>query len=119
MRKRNVLAMVLLLLALRVGAVKADEVAELKQQMAQMQQRLEQIEMQQAQQNKQMEEQISKAVKEKQIGALPDSLKWAENIKWSGDLRYRHESIDDDTKITKRNRNRIRARLKMKAKIND
>jgi hypothetical protein len=119
MKKRNVLAMVLLLLALGVGDVKADEVAELKQQMAQMQQRLEQLEAKQKQQDKTMEEKISEAVKEKQIGALPDSLKWAENIKWSGDLRYRHESIDDDTATTKRDRNRIRARLKMNAKIND
>jgi hypothetical protein len=94
-------------------------VAELKQQMAQMQQRLEQLEAKQKQQDKTMEEKISEAVKEKQIGALPDSLKWAENIKWSGDLRYRHESIDDDTATTKRDRNRIRARLKMNAKFND
>ena len=119
MKKRNVLAMVLLLLALGVGNVKADEVAELKQQMAQMHQRLEQLEAKQKQQDKTMEEKISEAVEGKQTGALPDSLKWAQNIKWSGDLRYRHESIDDDTKTTKRNRNRIRARLKMKAKIND
>ncbi len=126
MKKWIVLLVALLLFAGQVPIAKAGEVSELKQQLAQqakllqqMQQRLEQLEAQQNQQNKQMAEQISKAVEEKQIGALPGSLKWAENIKWSGDLRYRHESIDDDTATTKRNRNRIRARLKMEAKIND
>ncbi len=118
MKKVIVSAVFLFILALGGGA-KADEISELKQQMQQMQQRLEHLEAQQNQQSKQMEEQISKAVEEKQIGALPDSLKWAENIKWSGDLRYRHESIDDDTATTKRDRNRIRARLKMEANIND
>jgi len=125
MRKKSVLAICMFVLAFG-GGVKADELAELKQQMAeqaemlkQMQQRVDQLESQQAQQNKQMEEQIAKAVEEKQVDALPDSAKWVENIKWSGDFRYRHESIDDDTATTQRDRNRIRARLKMEAKIND
>ena len=126
MKKRAVLLISLLLFAGQVPIVRADEVAELKQQLTQqaellqqMQQRLEKLEAQQAQQGIQMEQQISKAVEEKQAGALPDSLKRAQNIKFSGDLRYRHESIDDDTKTTKRNRIRIRARLKMKVKINN
>lgn len=122
MKKRNVLAMVLLLLALGVGDVKADEVAELKQQMAQMQQRLEQLEAQQKQQNKQMEEKISEAVEKKQIGALPDSFKWVEKVKISGDLRYRHESIDAESSGRwgkGRHRHRIRARLGLDGKIND
>ncbi len=125
MRKKSVLAICMFILAFG-GVVKADELADLKQQMAeqekllkQMQQRLDQLENQQAQQSKQMEEQIAKAVEEKQIDALPDSMKWVENIKWSGDIRYRHESIDNDTAAKTRDRNRIRARLKMQAKIND
>jgi hypothetical protein len=45
---------------------------------------------------------------------------WVSNIKPFGDLRYRHESIDDtDTSADKRNRHRIRARLGLKAKLND
>ena len=126
MKKWIVLVVVLLLFAWQAPIVKAQEIADLKQQLAQqakllqqMQQRLEQLEASQKAQEQKIDEKISKAVENKQIGALPDSLKWAENIKWSGDLRYRHESIDDDTKTTKRDRNRIRARLKMKAKIND
>ena len=118
MRTKIVLVMCLLILAWG-GIVKADELTELKQQVSLMQQKIEQLEAKQNQQSQLMESQIAKAVEEKQIEALPDSLKWAESIKWSGDLRYRHESIDDDTATTKRDRNRIRARLKMEAKIND
>lgn len=126
MKKWIIFLVGLFLLAGQVSVARADEISELKQQLAeqarlikQMQQKLEHLEAQQAQQNKQMEEQITKAVKEKQIEALPDSIKWVERMKWSGDIRYRHESIDDDTAVTQRDRNRIRARLKMKAKIND
>ncbi len=111
--KKPIVLVVVLLFAGQVPIVKADKVAELKQQMAeqskslqQMQQRLEQLE-------------ASQKDQEQKADDLPDSLKWAENIKWSGDIRYRHESIDDDTKTTERDRNRIRARLKMNAKIND
>ena len=126
MRKIIVLAVCSFILPLAQNA-KADEIAKLKQQLAeqvellqQMQKRLEQLEVQQAQQDKQMEEQISKAVQEKQIEALPENLKWAENIKWSGDFRYRHESIDaEGDGKGRRNRNRIRARLRLDSKIND
>ena len=116
---KRIVLLVFLLFAGQVSILKADEVSELKQQMQQMQQRLEQLEESQKAQEKKVDEKISKAVEEKQIGALPESLKWAQNIKWSGDLRYRHESIDDHTATTQRDRNRIRARLKMQAKIND
>jgi len=126
MKKWIMSLVALLLLVGQVPIVKADEIVELKKQLAeqakllqQMQQRLEQIEARQAKQSKEMQQQVSKAVEEKQIGALPDSLKWAENIKWSGDLRYRHESIDDKTTPVERDRNRIRARLKMEASLND
>ena len=44
---------------------------------------------------------------------------WADRIQWSGDVRYRVESIDDDAKAEDRNRNRIRARLNVAAKIAD
>ena len=118
MKKRIVLVIALLLFAGQLSSVKADDVSDLKFQMRQMQLKISQLEAAQKTQEQKIDEKISKAVDDKQI-TLPDSLKWAENIKFSGDLRYRHESIDDDTKTTKRNRNRIRARLKMKAKIND
>jgi len=117
--RKGIMSLVCLLILTWGGSVKADELTELKQQVNLLQQKIEQLEAKQNQQSQLMESKIAKAVEEKQIGALPDSLKWAENIKWSGDLRYRHESIDDDTATTKRDRNRIRARLKMDAKIND
>ncbi len=60
----------------------------------------------------------------KEIEGLKDRLDKAadktdnDNIKWSGDLRYRHEMIDkqgsDDY-----HRHRIRARIKMDARVND
>ncbi|MBN1552334.1 putative porin [bacterium] len=43
---------------------------------------------------------------------------WTDNIDLKGDLRYRHESIDQEGKET-RDRHRIRARLELKAKAND
>ncbi|WP_461520610.1 putative porin [Porticoccus sp.] len=44
---------------------------------------------------------------------------WADRIQWSGDVRYRYETIDDDAKAEDRNRNRIRARLNVAAKVAD
>ena len=116
--RKGIMSLVCLFILASGGSVRADEVSELKQQMQQMQQRLEQLEAQQNQQSKQMEEQISKAVEEKQIGALPDSLKWAENVKISGDLRYRYEMVDEEG-ANNRNRNRIRARLGITGKVTD
>ena len=40
---------------------------------------------------------------------------WADKLKLSGDLRYRHEFIDDENKSRERNRHRIRARLGLEA----
>lgn len=43
---------------------------------------------------------------------------WAEKIKLTGDLRYRHEMIDEQDKDS-RTRHRLRARLTVEAKPND
>lgn len=43
---------------------------------------------------------------------------WAENISFSGDLRYRYEFIDEEGKDN-RNRNRVRMRVGLKAKVSD
>lgn len=85
-----------------------------------MQKKLEELEAKQKQQSKEVEKQISEAVEKKKVEALPDSIKWAEKIKLSGDFRYRHETIDaeGDGKGT-RHRNRIRARLRIDSKVND
>jgi hypothetical protein len=87
-----------------------------------MQERVDQLEARQRLKERSLTkkiEQVQEKAEKKEASALPDSIKWIENIKWSGDLRYRHESIDDDTATTTRDRNRIRARLKMEAVVND
>jgi hypothetical protein len=117
----------------------ADEIAELKQQVTDLMRRIEQLEAKQQEQAQEMETQITQAVEEKQaqqakemdakiteaveakqVEGLPDSIKWIENVKLSGDFRYRYENIDaqGNDKGT-RNRNRIRARLRIDTKVND
>ena len=72
---------------------------------------------------KQIEQLVSKAFEEKkdEFGAVPD---WVQNIKISGDFRYRHEHLDSEDASTGRwrngvDRNRMRARLMIEAIIND
>ena len=116
----------LLLVSILAEETRADEISELKellseqtQKLREMQERLSQLEARQRLKERSLTEKIEEVAEKKQAPALPDSFKWLENIKWSGDFRYRHDSIDDDTSTTTRDRNRIRARLKMEAKVND
>ncbi len=118
----------LLLMSILAERAGADEISELKQllneqaqMLREMQERLAQLEARQRLKERSMTEKIEKVAEEqKEIPALPDNLKWAEKVKLSGDLRYRHETIDaeGDDKGT-RNRNRIRARLRLDAEVND
>ena len=127
--KKRIVSLTLLIFFIGAAAVKADEVSELKQQLAeqqkmliQMQQRLEQLESGQKAQEQKIDEKISTAVEKKQVSALPDNLKWVENVKLSGDLRYRHETVNSQSNgrwNAGDNKNRIRARLQLDAKIND
>ncbi len=99
--------------------VRADEISDLKKQLAELQAKVERLE---AQQKKVIAEEVDKAVEKKQASALPDSMKWVEKVKISGDFRYRYEGIDSQSggKWTDSvNRNRIRARLGISAKVND
>ncbi|MHC4434907.1 MAG: putative porin, partial [Planctomycetota bacterium] len=97
------------------------------EQLQQLQKRLDELEAKQKQQDRQVEEKVEQevadAVKDKQVSALPDSLKWTEKVKVSGDLRYRQDHIDkqDSTGDWENGayRHRIRARLKVDAKVND
>ena len=91
MRKPGVLCAGVLLSIFFVCGVRADEISDLKKQLADMQARLEKLE---ARQKKMIAEEVNQAVEKKQISALPDSLKWVENVKISGDFRYRYEGID-------------------------
>ncbi len=121
-RMCNKLILVALVVMLLVPqTAKADELGDLKKQLAALQRRLEQIEAKQANQDKAVDAKIARAVDAKQVAALPDSLKWVDTLKWSGDLRYRHEYIDDQAVSTfnTKNRHRVRARLKLQAEVND
>lgn len=124
-KKVGLLAVVISFLLLTASILGADEIAELKQQLAeqqkvleQMQKKLEELEAKQKQQAEQMEEEITKAVEEKPP-TVPESLKWAEKIKLSGDFRYRYEGIDAEEANGVRHRNRIRARLRVDAEVSD
>jgi hypothetical protein len=130
MKKKIVTSVIILLfLNLAAGGARGDEISDLKQQLAEqskklqeMQQKLENLESQQNQQDKVIQDKVTKAIDSKKMDTVPDSLKWAEKIKLSGDLRYRHESIDSETNgdnLPGTNHHRIRARLGLDAQIND
>jgi len=60
---------------------------------------------------------------EQKTGATTPSDGWWNRINWSGDFRFRTESIEDEDTANMaygtRNRNRMRARIKMQAKVNE
>jgi len=131
--QQKILVAALTFLAIgQTSAVNADEIGELREliqrqneQLQQLQKRLDELEAKQKQQDRQVEEKVAEAVKDQQAAALPDSLKWAEKIKISGDLRYRHDHLDADPNVSGRDewlngsdRNRIRARLMIEAMLN-
>ncbi len=111
--------------------VKADDLSDLKAQLQLLQAKVAELEKQQQTKDAQIDaiekQQIAKdAELSTQIAevaetktALPESIKWAEKIKLSGDFRYRYEQIDDDTKTDVRDRNRIRVRIGLGAEINE
>lgn len=129
MRKMVMVVLCLAALVLKGGA-KGDEIGDLKQQLEQLQQRLEQLEAAQKTQEQQVDDKIAKAVEDTQIDqkiakaveekqfALPETMKWVENVKFNGDFRYRYEFIDEEGSDN-RNRNRIRARIGLTARVNE
>jgi len=119
MGKAKLVGVVPLLGLLFACSVRADEISNLKKQLAELQAKVDRLE---ARQSEQIEQQVSKAVEAKKMEALPDSLKWIENVKISGDFRYRYEGIDSQSGGKwggSVNRNRIRARLNIDGKVND
>ena len=97
--KKTIVSAVCLFMLAPAANLKADELTDLKQQVNQLEKKIEQLET-------------------KQKDALPDSMKWTQNIKISGDFRYRFEMIDEDGKDD-RIRNRIRARLGIAGQVTD
>lgn len=119
------------------AAVSVEEVAELKAQVAALLARVQQLEAQNSQPagaapaaeaarvaeletrvaeiestNDRQTDQLAQAV------AKDKGVDWASKIKWKGDLRYRHEMIDEETR-DERTRQRIRARFGVDAKVSD
>ena len=124
--RKGILVLIFVLVAVLfwpAKAVKADELSDLKQQLSELQNRITQLEEQQNLKEKSLTDKINEMEKQKaEQTILPDNLKWLEKIKISGDLRYRHESIDQQSSGDWNagvNRNRIRARLGLDAKVND
>jgi len=117
-------SMAILVLLLPAAKAKAEELGDLKNQVSELQNRITQLEQQQKQKEADLTERIDEVAKQKTAPAtLPESLKWVEKVKISGDLRYRHDHQDEqDSAGNWENgvdRNRIRARLKLDAAVND
>jgi hypothetical protein len=134
MKKETVFLVGLLgVLLLRPAAIaRGDEISDLKQQLeaqskslAELQERIAQLEARQKlkeQSLTQKIEAVEQKAEKKEVSALPDNLKWLEKVKISGDLRYRHESIDAQSSGKDQpgtNHHRIRARLMLESIIND
>jgi len=120
------------------AAVSEDEVSELKLQVQALLARVEQLEARNAeltagagpadtsgkmqalevrvaeieQSNDRQSDQLAQAA------VQAKKLDWASKLKWKGDLRYRHEMIDEETRA-ERTRHRIRIRTGLEAKVSD
>ncbi len=120
----GLLAAVVLIGSWPPARVKADELGELKGQLSELQKKISELEARQQEKEQSLTKRIDDLTKEKTSPApLPESLKWIEKIKISGDLRYRHDHLDEqDSGGDWENgvdRERIRARLMIEAVIND
>jgi len=109
-----------------VNQLKAELEAQ-RQRQTELENKINQLETRQKLKEKAMSEKLDQvaaqkppaAEAKKDESAIPDILKWASKLTWSGDFRYRYEGIDDDNATEVRHRNRIRARLGLDAKVSD
>ena len=110
-----------------LNQLKAELQAQRRRQM-ELEDKINQLEARQRPKERALNERIEQAAaqpeqKEEKVEArkavIPDLLEWASRVGLYGDLRYRYEYIDDESKSTDRHRNRIRARLGLKARVND
>jgi hypothetical protein len=77
--------------------------------------------------NKAQYEKLTKQAEEKEAATPVATLSkreekasdWTSRVNVSGDMRFRQEFRDSDTKGSEKNRSRIRARLAIKAEVND
>ena len=122
------IAVLIVAVALAAPAARADSqedrVARLEAQLAAMQAELAALKTQAAPQplaaadEQAITAAVSKAM-EKQKAEQPKLPDWVNNVKLSGDFRYRHEWTDDETKAADRNRHRIQARIALYGTANE
>jgi len=113
-----------------LAQVSEDEIQLLRQQIQMLTERLDTLEKQNQQMAQSLaeadeqvvakteaivDEQVDEAVAES-VGEKMAAVSWAERIRWSGDFRYRYETIDVEN-TDSRNRSRIRARTHLEADL--
>ena len=116
------LTVIAVIIGFFTSPVRADEIQELKAQLKLLQNRIEQLEANQKQQDKQIDVKVAEALETKQLDALPDTIKWLDRLKFSGDFRLRYEQFDweDETDNAKgRSRGRYRYRFNIAAEVNE
>ena len=124
MKSRMVWLLAAMVSVLCAAGVQADEVADLKKQVTKqekqisdLKQKVDRIETAKKAEAKPVSGEDKKADAKKDSG-LPDSLKWAQNISWFGDIRLRYDRLEKEGSPD-RDRNRFRLRAGLAAKVND
>ncbi len=119
------------LLALTIGllmnsptvfaAVSDEVVQQLLQRLEAQEKRIAELEKNARQTQTEVEEQkqVVAQVAARPAENAPAPASWADKLSLKGDLRLRHENIDDENSSDERNRERIRARLALIAKPQD
>jgi len=92
----------------------AQEVAELRAQLAAIMARLERLESDVTS----APTAPTPAAQPVAVAAVPGAASWTDSVKLGGDLRYRHEAINDAAEVF-HNRHRVRARVNIAADIAD
>jgi hypothetical protein len=108
------------------AAAEATEIEALQQQVAALLQRVAELERTVAG-GTALTERVAavEATNDRQTDQLAQGLAastaagWARNVRWKGDVRYRHEQFDIEGVESDRIRHRIRARLGLDAKLSD
>jgi type II secretory pathway pseudopilin PulG len=109
---------VLALAAAPQSQAQGDELSALKAQLEALQKQVADLEKQQETQQ-QVQQEAQDRTTDMLAKAKAGTPEWASRFTWKGDLRYRHENIDQEGATTDRDRQRIRARFGFAAKIND